>query len=363
MPGELIEASAPIAVIGAGTMGAGIAQVAAVAGHPVLVYDAAPGAAERAVDAVRMRIAALVAKGRLDVDPARLRLDVARELDELAPARCVVEAVVEDLAVKQALFADLEKVVTPGCVLATNTSSLSVTAMAANLAHPERVVGFHFFNPVAVLPLVEVVRGERTGDAAVATALDVGKTLKKNCVIVADRPAFVVNRLLTRFLGEIIGTVDEGTGFEVAEHAADPLGLPMSPFLLLQLVGPKIAVHVAETLAAAFPGRFAVSDKLRAVADSGRTSVYRPDFSVDPDVIALLAGGDRPSTGPEVLARAVEGLAQEIRIMLDEGVVAAAEDIDLCMILGAGWPFHLGGITPYLDRTGVSAKVNGAPFR
>jgi hypothetical protein len=100
-----------------------------------------------------------------------------------------------------------------------------------------------------------------------------------------------------------------------------------------------------------------------AVTDSGKVSVYRPDFSVDPDVIALLAGGDRPSTGPEVLARALEGLAQEIRIMLDEGVVAAAEDIDLCMILGAGWPFHLGGITPYLDRTGVSAKVNGAPFR
>jgi 3-hydroxybutyryl-CoA dehydrogenase len=162
MPGELIEASAPIAVIGAGTMGAGIAQVAAVAGHPVLVYDAAPGAAERAVDAVRMRIAALVAKGRLDVDPARLRLDVARELDELAPARCVVEAVVEDLAVKQALFADLEKVVTPGCVLATNTSSLSPTAIAAALSHPGRLVGMHFFNPAPVMRLVEVVSGLAT---------------------------------------------------------------------------------------------------------------------------------------------------------------------------------------------------------
>jgi 3-hydroxyacyl-CoA dehydrogenase len=136
----------------------------------------------------------------------------------------------------------------------------------------------------------------------------------------------------------------------------------MSPFLLLQLVGPKIALHVAETLAAAFPGRFAVSDKLRAVADSGKTSVYRPDLSVDSDVIALLAGGDHPSTGAEVLARALEGLAQEIAIMLEERVVAAPEDIDLCMILGAGWPFHLGGITPYLDRTGVSAKVNGTAF-
>jgi 3-hydroxyacyl-CoA dehydrogenase len=179
----------------------------------------------------------------------------------------------------------------------------------------------------------------------------------------------VVNRLLTRFLGEITAAVDEGTPFEVAEHAADPLGLPMSPFMLLQLVGPAIALHVAQTLHEAFPGRFSVSAKLRALAESGKTSVYRPDFSVDPGVLAVLGGGDHPaapaaaSTGAQVLARALEGLAQEIRIMLDEGVVATPEDVDLCMILGAGWPFHLGGITPYLDRTGIAAKVNGAPFR
>jgi 3-hydroxyacyl-CoA dehydrogenase len=235
--------------------------------------------------------------------------------------------------------------------------------MAAGLAHPERVVGFHFFNPVAVLPLVEVVCGAATDDAALATALAVGASLKKNCVIVADRPAFVVNRLLTRFLGDITRSVDEGTPLEVAEHAADPLGLPMSPFLLLQLVGPAIALHVAGTLHEAFPDRFAVSPKLRALVAAGKTAVYGPDLSFDPEVAALLSGGDHPLTAQEVLARALEGLAQEIAIMLAEGVVAAPEDIDLCMILGAGWPFHLGGITPYLDRTGVSVKVNGALFR
>ncbi len=356
-----------VGVVGAGLMAAQIAllfvrrlQV------PVVMTDLDQARVDSGVAYVHAEIDKQLVRGRLSPDAANRQkalISGSVAKDGFADADFVIEAVFEELGVKQQVFAEVEAVVGPDCVLATNTSSLSVTAMAANLAHPERVVGFHFFNPVAVLPLVEVVRGELTDDAAVATALDVGKTLKKNCVIVADRPAFVVNRLLTRFLGEIIGTVDEGTGFEVAEHAADPLGLPMSPFLLLQLVGPKIALHVAETLAAAFPGRFAVSDKLRAVADSGKASVYRPDFSVDPDVIALLAGGDRPSTGPEVLGRALEGLAQEIRIMLDEGVVAAAEDIDLCMILGAGWPFHLGGITPYLDRTGVSAKVNGAPFR
>jgi 3-hydroxyacyl-CoA dehydrogenase/enoyl-CoA hydratase/carnithine racemase len=356
-----------VGIVGAGLMAAQIAllfvrrlQV------PVVMTDLDQGRVDSGVAYVHAEIDKQLVRGRLSPDAANRQkalISGSVSKDGFADADFVIEAVFEELGVKQQVFAEVEAVVGPDCVLATNTSSLSVTAMAANLAHPERVVGFHFFNPVAVLPLVEVVRGALTDDAAVATALDVGKTLRKNCVIVADQPAFVVNRLLTRFLGEIIAAVDEGTGFEVAEHAADPLGLPMSPFLLLQLVGPKIALHVAETLAAAFPGRFAVSDKLRAVADSGQASIYRPDFSVDPEVIALLAGGDRPSTGPEVLARALEGLAQEIRIMLDERVVAAAEDIDLCMILGAGWPFHLGGITPYLDRTGVSAKVNGAPFR
>src|SRR6202000_2240673 len=116
-------------------------------------------------------------------------------------------------------------------------------------------------------------------------------------------------------------------------------------------------------LHAAFGDRFAVLPKLRALAESGKSSVYLPDLSGDPEVLELRAGASAPSDGPEVLARALEGLAQEIRVMLDEGVVAAPEDIDLCMILGAGWPFHLGGITPYLDRTGIAAKVNGAAFR
>ena len=153
---------APVAVVGAGTMGGGIAQVAAVAGHPVTLYDAVEGAAERAVAAIRDRVVRLVAQGRLDLDPAGLRLTVAAELSDLAPARCVIEAVAEDLGVKQALFAGLEKVVTPDCVLATNTSSLSPTAIAAGLSHPERLVGLHFFNPAPVMRLVEVVRGLAT---------------------------------------------------------------------------------------------------------------------------------------------------------------------------------------------------------
>jgi 3-hydroxyacyl-CoA dehydrogenase/enoyl-CoA hydratase/carnithine racemase len=356
-----------VGIVGAGLMAAQIAllfvrrlQV------PVVMTDLDEARVDAGVAYVHAEIDKQLSRGRLAPDAANRQkalISGSVAKDGFADADFVIEAVFEELAVKQQVFAEVEAVVAETCVLATNTSSLSVTAMASGLAHPERVVGFHFFNPVAVLPLVEVVRGAATDDASLATALEVGKNLKKNCVIVADRPAFVVNRLLTRFLGEITRTVDEGTPFEVAEHAADPLGLPMTPFLLLQLVGPRIALHVAETLHEAFGDRFAVSPKLRALAESGKSSVYRPDFSVDPEVLELLAGGSAPSTAGEVLARALEGLAQEIRIMLDEGVVAAPEDIDLCMILGAGWPFHLGGITPYLDRTGIAAKVNGVSFR
>jgi 3-hydroxyacyl-CoA dehydrogenase/enoyl-CoA hydratase/carnithine racemase len=356
-----------VGIVGAGLMAAQIALLfVRRLKVPVVLTDLDTGRVNKGVGYVHAEIARLLDRGRLSQDEAnRLSALVSGAVskDGFADADFVIEAVFERMDVKQQVFAEVEAVVSPECVLATNTSSLSVSEMASKLAHPERVVGFHFFNPVAVLPLVEVVRGAVTSDAALATALSIGKTLKKNCVIVADQPAFVVNRLLTRFLGEITKAVDEGTPFEVAEHAADGLGLPMSPFMLLQLVGPAIALHVAETMAAAFPDRFSVSPKLRALVETGKTAIYLPDFSVDPEILAALSGGPSPSTGTEVLQRALEGLAQEIRIMLDDGVVAAPEDVDLCMILGAGWPFHLGGITPYLDRTGIAAKVTGSPFR
>lgn len=251
-------------------------------------------------------------------------------------------------------------------VLATNTSSLSVTDMAAGLAHPERVVGFHFFNPVAVLPLLEIVQAGHTDDAALATAFATAKALHKGPILVKDAPAFVVNRLLTRFMGEIIAAIDEGTDPAVADGALAPLGLPMTPIMLLQLVGPAVALHVTETLAMAFPDRFVVSRNLRRIVDGGHRTLVAFDEtgsqSLDPAIAALWQQGDRPSTGDEVRDRALAALADEAHRMLDEGVVAEAADIDLAMLTGAGWPFWLGGITPYLDREGVSERVVGRRF-
>ena len=356
-----------VGIVGAGLMAAQIALLFARRLEvPVVLTDLDQARLDSGVGHVQAEVAKLASRGRISADTAaRLTGLVSGSLtkDAFADADFVIEAVFEETSVKQQVFAEVEAVVRPECVLATNTSALSVTEMAAGLAHPERVVGFHFFNPVAMMPLVEVVRATQTDDGALATALAVGRALKKDCVLVKDSPAFVVNRLLTRFLGEIIASVDEGTPFEVAEHAADPLGLPVTPFVLLQLVGPAVALHVGETLAAAYPDRFAVSPKLRALVAAGKTAVYGPGFSVDESVAAILSGGDHPSTAEQVRERALEALAEEIRLMLDEGVVADPEDIDLCMILGAGWPFHLGGITPYLDRTGITEKVTGTPFR
>jgi 3-hydroxyacyl-CoA dehydrogenase/enoyl-CoA hydratase/carnithine racemase len=355
-----------IGVVGAGLMAAQIALLFARRLEvPVVLTDLDQARLDAGLGHVRAEVAGLRERGRISADAAaRLTALVTGSLtkDAFADADFVIEAVFEEMAVKQRVLAEVEAVVRPDCVLATNTSSLSVTEMASGLAHPSRVVGFHFFNPVGMMPLVEVVRGAATDDATAATALAVGARAKKNCVLVKDAPALVVNRLLTRFLGEILASVDEGTPLEVAEHALDPLGLPMSPFFLLQLVGPAVALHVGETLAAAYPDRFAPSPKLRALVAAGTTAVYRPDFTIDESVAALLAGGDRPSTAEEVRERALEALADEIRLMLDEGVVAGPEDIDLCMILGAGWPFHLGGITPYLDRTGIAEKVTDTRF-
>ncbi|PRX51312.1 3-hydroxyacyl-CoA dehydrogenase [Prauserella shujinwangii] len=336
---------------------------------PVVLTDIDQDRIDQGVSSVHDEVGKLLSKGRISPDEAnRLKALVTGSLDkaDFADADFVIEAVFEELGVKRQVFAEVEQHVSAEAVLATNTSSLSVTQMAAGLRHPERVVGFHFFNPVAVLPLLEIVRGERTDDTTLATAFAVGKQLRKSCVLVKDAPAFVVNRLLTRFLGEVLATVDEGTPFDVADSALDPLGLPMSPMTLLQLVGPPVALHVAETMHEAFPDRFGVSDNLRRFVEAGKNAVWTWDEQgnqrLDPEVAELWRQDDRPSTAEQVRERALSALAEEVRIMLDEGVVAEAQDIDLCLILGAGWPFWLGGITPYLDRSGVSEKVNGKPF-
>lgn len=338
---------------------------------PVLITDLDQSRVDRGLSIIRTDIDALRSKGRIGQDEAnRLNglLHGSTDRADFADCDWVIEAVFEELTVKQEVFADLERWVGPEAILATNTSSLSVKQIGASLAHPERLVGFHFFNPVAVMPLVEVVRTPQTSDEALSTALAVAAKLKKNAVITADTPGFVVNRILAKLLGEAMHAVETGTPFGTVDAALRPFGLPMGPFELLELVGLTVGAHVLDTHHAAFPDRFFASESLHLLAELGH--IYDRDSKgmirgIDRAAEKIVAAGRsaRSPFTPEQLQRRVEdGLADEISRMLQDGVVSSAEDIDLCMLLGAGWPFAMGGVTPYLDRVGASARVFSGTF-
>jgi 3-hydroxyacyl-CoA dehydrogenase/enoyl-CoA hydratase/carnithine racemase len=359
-----------VGIVGAGLMASQLAILfLRLLQVPVVITDLDQERVDKGLGYVSAEIDRLLGKRRISPDEAnRLRALVSgtTELVDFAGCDFVIEAVFEEMSIKKQVFADLEKHVSASCVLATNTSSLSVAQMAADLDHPERVVGFHFFNPVAVLPLLEIVRAPATDDETLATAFQVAKTLKKNAVLVKDSAGFVVNRLLLRLMAEIFAAVDEGTAVAVADAALRPLGLPMTPYVLLQLVGPEVAMHVVESLHAAFGERFPVSRNLQALVAAKKRGVYdwTPEGEpyVSDETAQLFVVGNQPNTEEQVRERALNALAEEIGLMLAEEVVAAPMDIDLCLILGAGWPFHLGGITPYLDREGVSERVLGRRF-
>jgi 3-hydroxyacyl-CoA dehydrogenase/enoyl-CoA hydratase/carnithine racemase len=359
-----------VGIVGAGLMASQLALLFAKNLEvPVVMTDLDEERVAKGVAYVHGEVDKLLAKGRLGADKAnRLKglVTGATSKDGFADADFVLEAVFEEMSVKKQVWAEVEAIVTPECVLATNTSSLSITEMASGLKNPERVVGFHFFNPVAVMPLLEIIKGEQTDDATLATAFATGKGLKKTTILVKDSPSFIVNRLLGRFMGEVAKVVDEGTPIEVADKAFAGLA-PMPPYVLLGLVGPAIALHNNETLAKAFPDRFYVSENLRKLVAAKKPAIYIwPEGKpvVDPEVEALF---DKPAdpvvlTTEEVRERVLGVLADEARRMLDEGVAQAPMDLDLAMITGAGFQFWNGGLTPLLDREGVSEKVTGQRF-
>jgi 3-hydroxyacyl-CoA dehydrogenase/enoyl-CoA hydratase/carnithine racemase len=336
---------------------------------PVVMTDIDQERADKGVAWVKNELAKLVEKKRMSEESAhRLSLLISGSAEQNSFAGCdfIIEAIFEELSLKQELFKKLEKIISPECVLATNTSSLSVERMTEGLANPERVIGFHFFNPVAVMPLLEIARTSTTDDATTATAVAVGKELKKTMIICKDAPGFVVNRLLTRFMGEVTDAVDEGTSPEVADSAMRSIGFPMSPFELLDLVGPGVALHVSETLHANLGERYRISPTMQAMVAAKVRNFYIKGsdgkLTPNPEALALIKQGTTASTAEQVRERALKALAVEARMMLDEGVVSTPAEIDLCMLMGSGWPMHLGGILPYLDREGISEAVCGQRF-
>jgi 3-hydroxyacyl-CoA dehydrogenase len=339
-------AGAPRPVRKVGIVGAGLmaAQIAALVLRrlevPIAIRDVNDDALAAARESIEDDLAEQVARGRYDEGKARFLgsiVTTSTTYEDFPDCDLVVEAIFEELEIKQQVFAELRERTRDDCVLATNTSSLSVAEMGAD-------VGIHFFNPVAVLPLVELVRTAETDDETLATAWAFADKLRKRPVLVADAPAFVVNRVLTRQMTVVLDALEHGNTVEETDDAILRLGMPMAPSVLLQMVGPRVAHHVLETLHDAYPDRFPLFQTLSNYAE-GKDEVVVQEHA--------------PRTQDEILEDALEAVADEIRHLLEEGVVAEAADVDTALLLGAGWPFWLGGITKFLDQTGRSERMFG----
>ncbi|WP_166671257.1 3-hydroxyacyl-CoA dehydrogenase NAD-binding domain-containing protein [Cryobacterium psychrophilum] len=290
------------------------------------------------------------------------------DANDHSPCEVVIEAVFEDLAVKRQVWASVENVVSDTAVLLTNTSSLSIEDQGADLRRPERLIGFHFFNPVAVLPLVEIVRSPHTSPAAVDAAFALAGALGKTAVLVKDSPGFVVNRLLTRLFSDTLELVDAGTDAHAVDNALVNDGLPMSALTLLAYIGPAVQLHILETMNASANERFRVSPSLRRIVENKLTGYLGDDGRLSAEATAIVDDIDYvstrmlPSTPESIRTFLLSGLADEAWRMLAEGTVESADEIDACMILGANYPQHTGGLTPLLDRSGASRAANGVTF-
>jgi 3-hydroxybutyryl-CoA dehydrogenase len=254
---QALEKGSVVAVVGSGAMGSGIAQIAAAAGHQVLVYDTRPEAVGKAIAGIGKAYEKLVDKGRMgaqEADLARLRLHAAASQAELKDAALVVEAIVEDLEVKRALFAELEAIVAPECILATNTSSISVTAIAAKLARPERLVGMHFFNPVPLMALVEVISGIATDKSVADTVYATAEAWGKNPVHAKSTPGFIVNRVARPYYAEALRLLSEQAADAATLDAVmrDCGGFRMGPFELMDLIGHDVNFSVTQSVFKAY---------------------------------------------------------------------------------------------------------------
>lgn len=349
-----------VAVIGAGTMGSGIAQVAAQAGHDVYLYDTRPEAVQRALATLQRTLQRLVEKGRLTADAAatvHARIRPATDLGTLADSGLVIEAIVEDLDIKRRLFADLEKVLGADAVLATNTSSLSVTAIAAACTHPERVVGLHFFNPAPLLPLVEVVPGLATEAAIPARCVALLRNWGKTPVVCQDTPGFIVNRVARPFYGEALRILEEGLAdAPTIDAAMRGAGFRMGPFELMDLIGNDINYTVTRTVWEAFhyDPRYKPSFTQQRLVESGRLGRKsgRGHYSYAEGVPAP------PDNLPAVAPEKAEPIVRRILAMLiNEAAdarfwqVASAADIDLAMTKGVNYP---KGLLAWADEQGAA---------
>ena len=378
-PGVQVHPAENVAVLGAGVMGGAIAQVLAYKGIRVRMKDVRHAAVASGLQHARSLFDDAVRRRKMTRREADQRMELVSggiEYDGVANADLVIEAVVERLEVKSAVLKEVESFVGQDCVLATNTSSLSVDTMAGAIARPAQLCGMHFFNPVHRMPLVEIVRGSESAEEAVAMVYRLALTLGKVPVVVADGPGFVVNRILGPYLNEAGWLLADGASIEEIDSVARRFGMPMGPIRLLDEIGLDIARHAAAALHQAFGQRMLPSPPLQALAATERLGkkngkgFYRyqdgKGKEVDESVYQDLAGSlsdDRRRKRPdhdEVRKRLVMAMVNEAARVLEDRIVRRAGDVDLAMIMGTGFPPFRGGLLRFADAlssTSVAANL------
>jgi 3-hydroxyacyl-CoA dehydrogenase/enoyl-CoA hydratase/3-hydroxybutyryl-CoA epimerase len=366
------------AVVGGGTMGAGIVHAMIRAGIPVRLVEVSPAAVSAALGRVKRLLDDDVSAGRIDRLAARHalnRVSPTTQWTGLELADVVVEAVLETIEAKREVFNRLDRLTRPGAVLATNTSSLRVSEMAQATLHPERVVGLHFFNPIAKMPLVEVVRGAQSDDPSLATAVALSVRIGKTPVVVSDAPGFLVNRILVPYLAEALVMAGEGVPIRAIDDAAKRWGMPMGPFELFDEIGLDIAAHVLKSLAGPTPTPANVLALFDRAAEHkwfgkksgtgfyvypkqhGRRRLHATPEVNDEFIRPFATGGAQTSDVDSIQWRLVLPMVNESARVLEEGVPDSADSIDLATVFGLGLAPFRGGIVQFAKSVGASEIV------
>jgi 3-hydroxybutyryl-CoA dehydrogenase len=353
-----------IGVIGAGTMGTGIVQVAARAGFRTILFDSEPRLFERTLGNIKDIFKKLIEKGKMTEDESLgiiARIQFAENLSEFHECDLVIEAIVEDLAIKQGVFRELESATKSTCILASNTSSLSITSIAGACKNPGRILGLHFFNPVPLMQLVEVIPGMATEEAKLKKAKEIVAQLQKTAVVTMDTPGFIVNRIARPYYGEALRIYEEGCygvkhgtqGFATIDSAMKEFGgYRMGPFELMDLIGNDINYKVTETVWSQFyhEPRYKPALTQKRMVEAGRLGRKSGKGYFDYSGNATAVEADtNPETGKKIAARIQAMLMNEAVDALYLGI-ASAQDIDLAMTKGVNYP---KGLLQLCDETGA----------
>jgi 3-hydroxyacyl-CoA dehydrogenase/enoyl-CoA hydratase/3-hydroxybutyryl-CoA epimerase/enoyl-CoA isomerase len=359
-----------VGVIGAGIMGAGIVGAHLRRGIPTVMIDVTPEALEKGVASITKVMQARIEIGRAtqaDLVSVLALLNSTPSLSQLADREVVIEAVVENEEVKTKLYKDLQSIIPADAILASNTSTISITRMARAVAKPENFAGLHFFNPVDRMQLVEVIRGEKTSDATVVTLVALAKRLGKTPIVVKDCPGFLVNRILFPYLNEAMVLLEEGADPRALDKAASDFGMPMGPITLSDLVGLDTALYAGKVVNRAFADRAKDNKILAALVAAGRLgqktgagfySYAKGTRGVDdPGLAAILekCGTAKRAIGSdEIRDRLFLPMVIEASLVLTEGIVREPADVDMGLILGVGFPPQRGGLLRWADTEGLS---------